>query len=924
MKKVLYLLMLLLIPSIFYAQINPNEQRARDELKRRGLDDEAVRLRMQKKGINLETIDPSDAASVMKAEKVLQEVIAEMEAEDKQKAEKDAKPVRNNRAAPEDAKIDTLKKEKIKEIAKQSDEVVDAVKKGSSIEEAISETLIDNQEEALPPAQIYGQELFRSQRLKLYRKSEDVKPPDSYVLGVGDIIGISIWGNSEESMILEVNNEGYIKPSGMSRIYIKGVKFGDAKTLLLKKFSNYYNFLPNQFEATLNFSRTINVSIVGEAFNYGSFNIPAINTAFNALVAAGGPTDIGSVRNIKLLRAGKEPVKIDIYQYLQNPSISSDFYLEENDIIHIPIAEKTVEIQGEIFKPFRYELLDNENLFELINYAGGLRPEALLQNIEITRLQDDKEILINVNLLEAMPKNDNYKLKKGDRVFIRKIPKSFENFVTIKKGIIAPGKFSIGNNTTIKEILQRVELEPNAITSLSYIKRLKEDLHTIEYVPFNIENIKNGGADIVLKPNDELMIFTKNLYSDKHEIVVEGSVREPKRLEYDQTGTLTVKDAVFIAGGKRDYASDVAYIKRLKKDDPNGIQYLRIDLKEALDDNSTNKEKYNLIPGDTLVVLSKLTYSNEFTIKIDGEVMNPGEYKYDTSLTLKDAIELTGGLKFAADKSRIDIYRVDFEDNKKTKIVAANIEIDENYELKSSNTNLQLKPYDQIYIRTAPEFELQRVVRLNGEVRYPGKYAIVKDNERILDVVARAGGFTDEAFLEGISLYRFKEGLGYVFVDLRAAVKNPNSNHNILLADMDSIVITKQRDLVTIYGHTNIYLTYKDDLIREGKISVPFEPGKNAKYYVDKYAGGVSETGDANKIVVRTSNGIVTKSYKFSLFGRKYPKVEYKGSTIYVGRKEIKPKEEEKKKIEWDKVFQNIVAQATAVLTLVLLIKNVQ
>ena len=170
-------------------------------------------------------------------------------------------------------------------------------KRASDIEETIAEEIVEEKNE-LAPSPIFGQHIFRNKSIKLYRQSQDVKPPDSYVLGTGDIIAISIWGASQTADIFEINKSGFISPSAMPRIYLKGISLGKAKELLFQRYSQFYRFRKEEFEVSVNYSRTITVNIVGEVINFGSFTIPATNTAFNALVASGGPSDIGSVREI--------------------------------------------------------------------------------------------------------------------------------------------------------------------------------------------------------------------------------------------------------------------------------------------------------------------------------------------------------------------------------------------------------------------------------------------------------------------------------------------------------------------------------------------------------------------------------------------------------------------------------------------------
>jgi len=493
------------------------------------------------------------------------------------------------------------------------------------------------------------------------------------------VIGVSIWGNSEESLLFEINEEGYIKPNGIPRIYLKGITYGGAKKLLKARLGNYYNFGPNQFEVTLNFSRTINVSVVGNVFNFGSFNIPAINTAFNALVAAGGPNDIGSVRKIQLIRAGDPIRTIDMYKYLQNPEIEKDYFLQENDYIFVPVAEKLVTVSGAVRKPFKYELLTNENLKDLFIYAQGLKPNAIQSNIQIFRYENDEEKIIDVNWREMSSKNRDFTLLPGDRVVVNQIQKRYNNYVTIGGAVEVEGRYAYENGDRIAEVIEKAKLVEGALLELSYIRRLNDDRKTISYIPLNIQKALDAPLsedNILLKPEDRITVFRRSTFIDQSNFTVNGAVRNETTMTYDYDKTIRISDAIFLAGGLTEVATDFAYIRRKDKDNPKQINYIRVNLAEV---NNDINSKSNLLlePNDVLTVYSELEFVESQFVSISGEIKRPGSFTYDEDLTIQDVLLLSGGLKYIAANNRIDVYRIDFEDNKKTKIVVAKVQVDE-------------------------------------------------------------------------------------------------------------------------------------------------------------------------------------------------------------------------------------------------------
>ena len=912
----LYLLifsLVFLFTPILAQQPQIDEAQVRAELKRRGLEEDVVRKKLLDRGIDIDKVDPSNPAEVIKLQAALEEVQKEIEAEAAKATE----------AAAQKA-ADTAVEKTLNQTAKTSaEEIQDAVQEGTPLKEAISEELIDQQEE-IKPTTLYGQQIFRNKSIKVYRQAEDIIAPDSYVLGAGDIVSINIWGPSQETATYTINKSGFIQPSNMPRINLKGIAFGKAKQLLMKRFDQYYRFSPEEFEVTLNYSRTITVNILGEAMNYGSFTLPAINTAFNALVAAGGPTEIGSVRNIALRRNGQSK-RLDIYKFmLEDPTVQYDFYLEENDIIFIPVAERIVNIKGAVKRPFRYELIKGEELKKLIEYAGGFKANAYQTNLQVKRFIDDKEKIIDVNFRDLQKTGRDFTLLPGDEIIVGIIPKPYKNFAEINGAILNKGKYEITNGMRVADLVKKGVLDEDARMDVAFLLRINPD-STITYQKISIEKaLKNPQSkdNLVLQPRDILRVLSLTNYADKATISIEGAVRNPSVHAFDLEGNLRVDDAITLAGGLQDEAIDFAYIKRTDPKNRKQKEYLRIDLKNALS-NPNSSDNIKLKPFDKLVVYSYKEFLDDAFVKVEGAVRKPGEFQYDKSLTLKDALTLSGGLKLEAARSRIDISRVQISGDQNTKTIVATLGVDENYNIIEGGDNFQLEPYDQIYVRSAPEFEFQQNIKITGEIKYPGTYPLTSDNEKILSLIKRAGGLTKEAFPLGATLYRPKDGVGYIVMGLDEVLKTPNSKFNYILKEGDIIHIPKQKDFVTIKGATRAAELYTDAITRSGKINVPYHIGKSAKFYINEYAAGVGEDGRRRLITVEHPNGELKKTKNF-LFFKTYPKVR-KGSVITVGRipKKQKEKKKEREDIDWGRVLADSLAQATAILSLILLVQRV-
>lgn len=923
MKQLKYILFIFMSLAIMTPAISQTitEQAAKEELARRGLADQEDRIKqeLQNRGIDINNVDTSNPAEVKRVQDALDEIIKEIENEkkdqlqsgDTQVQQKNNEPTSINNIDAVNAKIEDTN-------------VIEAVKDGATVEEAIADEVREIEEKKLPDAITYGQHIFRSQNVQFYKKSSDAKAPSSYKLGPGDKVAISIWGLSVYNQAFTISNEGSISPFPEMRIYLSGISLVDAEKLIKSRMANRVRFRTDDFEVSVLAARTINVNISGEVFNYGNFNISALNNAFNALVASGGPTDIGSVRKIQLRRSGESAKTLDIYKYLQDPLVGDEYYLQENDYIFVPVAEKIVTITGAVNRPFKYELLPNEKLSDLINFAGGLKNNALSRNLQIQRrINDDLEI-IDVNYDQAIGKSTQ--LKDGDVITVSAVDSKLEKIVTVEGAVELPGSFAYTDDLKIVDIINKAQLKENAITDVVYITRVNPDLVTSRYEIINLTEAisnPNGPNNILLQKGDKINIKSLASFADKRIFTVTGSVRSEGEYEYATEGTLKVSDAIFLSGGLTDDALlEYAYIYRKISPNSPELQYVVVNLREAL--LSPGSDSDILIkPNDRLVISNRNQFKQDFYIQVMGEVAEPKEIQYDPSLSLQSALRLAGGLRLESNPDRVNIYRVDFTDINKTKVLAANLKINSDLSIVGGD-EFQLQPFDQIIIRRAPDFELLRNVKIEGEVKYPGTYVLTKENTRVLDIIKDAGGLTDEAFVKGVKLYRKQDDIGYVIFDLDEAIKNERSFNNIILQKGDEITLPKISNLVSVTGATKADQLYTDDIASSGIQTFPFEQGKNAKYYIDKYAGGVNELADKSRITVEYSNGEVKQTKRF-LFFRNYPEVK-PGSRIRVGYKDVEvltPEQKENEKIDWGAVLRDSITQATTVLSFILLLQSV-
>lgn len=774
-----------------------------------------------------------------------------------------------------------------------------------------------------PGSRIYGQQIFRDRQLSIYRQTSETTIPADYVMGPGDKLVVSVWGQvaaySEE---LEVNDEGYVVPKSLSRVYLTGLTYEQTKKQLQAVFARRYPVDRANFAVSLTAARVIDVTITGEVFDYGSFRLSALNPAFNALVASGGPTDIGSVRNITLYRSGQAPRRLDVYQYLLAPA-GSNVYLQSGDNIFVPVAERVVAINGAVRRPARYELIKGEQLSQLIQWAGGLRDDAYTTSVQIARTVNQQKVVLDVNLADLQSRGQDFDLLDGDEVAIRTVNVPAENIVAIEGAVDFPGTFAFEKGMTVADLLRRARLNREARSDFAYLQRTRPD-GTQEYLPVNPDRAQAnpaGAQNLPLLPKDRVIIFAQSRYADPATIQSEGAFRDARTLPYDAGRTLRISDLIELSGGLRPDAASFAYLIRTRRDNPEEKIFVRVDLPVIMA-NPASSGNLVLEPFDRLLVQSKELFSDVYSVQVKGAVRNPGEYQWNESLKLQDVIALAGGLRYEAASDRVDVFRVMMRQNQPTSVVVGTFAIDSMFNVLNNNA-FQLQPFDIIVVRTIPEFALQKMVTVRGEVRYPGEYALIDKNEQLSSLLQRAGGLTTEAFPPGATLFRSEGQTGYIVLRLDAVLKDPADRHNFVLKAGDVLEIPKIKDLVSIRGASRAFDLYPDKIIgNNGGINVAYKPGKRAGWYVREYAAGFSRQAQRKALTVEEANGRIRRTKNFGLF-RVYPKVS-KGATINIARKPVSEAhpEEHKKNVDWDAVLAETLAKATSVLTLLVLLQR--
>ena len=885
-KKLLLLLILTASVLNVHGQ-TISEQDINRELEKRGIEKPVFEEELSKRGLTLDDLLRMSPAEILSMQDSIYQVLDSIE-----------------NAKPQDA----IESEAVNQIPSSLDE-----EPVSTIEEAIVESEPVPQPASRQQAAIYGHQFYRDGNISVFRQA-DPKPPRNYILGPGDEIAITLWGESLFEGVYVIDDLGYIKPQSMPRILLKGITYGQAIDKLKSTFSRFFRFGPDQFTATIRTARTISIGIFGQVVQPGSYTVSAINTALNALAAAGGPNDIGSVRNIRWLKSDGTSKVIDLYEYLNNPSISQNFYLQEGDIIQVPPAEKVVRIEGQVRQPYAYELLATEGLNELIDYAAGFTATAYLQNLQISRISLDEQSLIDVPYRNMTTNGENVSLRDGDRVTINAIPDQFLNVVTISGAVNLEGTYQIVEGMRIRDVIED-QINERSYLEKALLKRNNFD-GTFELVTFRPSDVladRNIGSNRLIRKGDAIEIYDKARYESTYTVEIQGAVRAAGSFPYDESNQLVASELIQLAGGLREDAHDYGFIIR-KSLRTNQLEYIQIELQDA--------DTILLRQDDVLLIQSQIDFQDEAFVTIQGAVRQGGRYPYSENVTLADLIKLAKGTTINAALNRVEVSRLLLRENQAAEIQIANLELNADYEIIGSEA-YKVFPYDIITIRPVPNFKFQRSVSINGEVTYPGPYTLLSDEERLYDIIERAGGLSPSAFAAGATLYRPEDSTGFIIIDLPAVMQNKNIASNIRLRSGDEIFIPKSKEFVRLIGAINARESLDPNKERGDGISVAYNGRRSAQYYIDQYAAGLNDNADPKSITVQYPNGKTKRSSKF-LFLRFSPKVE-PGAVITVSNKppEQENAEAEGERVDWGEVLATTVTQATAVLTLILLLDRI-
>jgi protein involved in polysaccharide export with SLBB domain len=700
---------------------------------------------------------------------------------------------------------------------------------------------------------IYGFNIFNNSNIS-FETSLKIPTPKNYILGTDDELIIDINGFSEEHYTLSVTPEGLIKVPKVGNVFVSGITIEDAKRRIIDRLSKIYVGLKSYNGSAPNTSatvslgniRTIRITVLGEVVAPGSYSMSSLSRVLNALYLSGGPNENGTFREIKVIRDRKLIAQIDLYDLLTTGNLRQNISLQDQDIIQVGSYKSRIEITGQIKKPAIFENLPNESLERIINeYGNGFLPDAYRQLLKISRFTDKEIKLIDLS-------NDllsSFFPKAGDVITVERIlTNRTENAISLTGAVYRPGRYSVNDNQTLTKLIKRAEgFREDAFLGRISIVRLKEDL-TKENISVNYNDIISGKvSDIALHREDIVTVYSGIELMENYTVRIQGEI---------------------------------------------------------------NLKFYNALTSPE----NTGTTGVSETPKSESSITSIGSFPYLKNMTVEDLIQKAGGLKESAATGRIEVIRrkknVGKDDpNQITSTIGDkyNFSINSDLSINETASKFILEPFDEVFVRSSPNYEKQQFISVEGQIVFPGIYALERKDERISDIIKRVGGLNPQAYIEGATLVRkfriskqeadrkrnqfyelsdnssestvkikeikeeTEESIG---IQLRKAVENPGSPADMYLQDGDVIKIPKEPQTVRMQGEV-LYPT-----------STRFVDGLPFKHYISE-SGGFTELSAKKRAYIIYANGSVDRTRKLLGLFNIYPKVE-PGSEIIVPRMNVK------------------------------------
>jgi len=735
---------------------------------------------------------------------------------------------------------------------------------------------------------VFGLGVFKNSSFLSFQNNVNVPTPEDYRLGPGDEVFIDVYGQSESYYQAEVNPDGNLLLENLGPISVSGLTVKEAKLKVRTRLTKAYTGLggnePNTFlSLSIGQLRTIRASIVGAVEIPGTYSMSSLSTVFNALYLAGGITESGTLREIKVYRDSKLITSVDVYDFIVNGNSKANILLENDDVVIVGPYTNRVILNGAIKTPGRFEMKQDESLMSLLEYSGGFSESAFTKAIKVNRIVDGERVVADVN-------TDQFEVfipRAGDIFEVGEVLDRYKNRVVLKGAVFRPGYFSITDQTTVKSIIENGEgLRPDAFLDRAYIIRTTKDFNT-ETISFNLGRVLSGEEnDISLQKEDVLDVLSKNDLTAERYVEISGEVNNTGIFNFSEG--MTLQDIILFAGGFKESATGkrIEITRRVTDERESNFDLSEVIVKDADLNflNTLDADPIKLQPFDHVVIRRNPNFHLQEFASIEGQVLYPGQYAIKNhGERISDILQRAGGLNnYAFIEGATLIRRTEFFEEE-TDIEQ---QIDDLVQLQQ---RLQLEPEtlteSEYLLIMRIEENLERLEEQNNSNQSLSNFA---KRERLKEILEKNS-------LLGNTSFKQAEAIG---IKLDQILASPGSAADLLIEEGDVLIIPKKTETIRLRGKL-LYPT-----------TVRFEEGRSLKHYINS-AGGFDTRAKRNGTYVVYANGEVARTKRFLWF-KFYPKAS-RGAEIIVPARPLKIPIR----------IQDVVAVTSGLATLALLVNQI-
>ncbi|WP_254911216.1 SLBB domain-containing protein [Pseudoalteromonas sp. A601] len=782
------------------------------------------------------------------------------------------------------------------------------------------ETLTD--EERFKPktdtVEPFGYQLFAGEPTS-FMPNENAAVPDTYLIGRGDQLNINFYGKESEEHVVTVDREGRISIPNLSPVQVAGLTFAEVKELIKAKVEQ--EIIGIKAFVSVGQLRSIRILVLGEAYKPGSYSVSSLTTVSHALFVSGGVSDIASLRNIQVKRAGKVVANFDLYDLLIKGDSSNDIILKPGDVVFVPSVGAQVAVEGLVKRPAIFELKEGETAEDLLNMAGGLKPEAYASKAVVERYSDynTKEILS----FDFTAKNINYMPKDGDRLRFNPISLQYQNSISVIGAVARPGHYQWHQGKRISDVFKSVrgDLLPQADLSYGLLIREINIAGDIEVYQFDVAQaiVKAAKHDLALQANDKLLVFSRFEEKEAEELALKNMALTEQQQQQQ------IKAQQWHAYQKQEFER---YIGVLEDEDPflkaqeeanlTIAQLAKQRKAEEQGEDELAPEDYAIFSRYNLLHPIKAKLKQQASVQkamqlveVNGHVNYPGVYPLTVGAEVNELIIAAGGLLESAYTEQAEITRVVAGDSSKVEHFKFNLQ---KAMLGDSANNRALRSKDSLNVFSIPNWQENVKVELKGEVKFPGVYTI-RRGETLTNLLERAGGFSEfaeenaaiftresirvqeqrqlaklsEELRRDIAQKSFEnsvggtslsydemnkllidladvEAVGRLVIDLPLIVAN---KQKLVLQDGDTLYVPSKRDSISVIGEVNYSTSHL------------FKPGVGVDDYI-ALSGGLKVRADDARIYIIKANGSVKIPDSGSWFAVNDSEMLEPGDTIVV------------------------------------------